>query len=67
MKFEEVPYWRLTDQQLADRINSRSYWLVDEIEELCSRAGMWGVWAQRAEPIEKIARAAARVLGVNLR
>lgn len=67
MKFEEVPYWRLTDQQLADRINSRSYWLEEEIEELCSRAGMWGVYAQHAQPIETIAHAAARVLGVKLR
>lgn len=63
---EQAPYWRLTDEQLAARIRSRDYWLEDEIEELCSRAGMWGVWAQRAAPVEKIAQAAARVLGVRI-
>ena len=66
MKFEEVPYWRLTDEQLAARIRSRPYWIDEEIEELCCRAGMWGVWAQRAAPIAKIAEAAARVLGVKI-
>lgn len=63
---DQAPYWRLTDQQLAARIRSRPYWLEEEIEELCSRAGMWGVWAQRAAPVEKIAEAAARMLGVKI-
>lgn len=63
---QQAPYWRLTDQQLAARIRSRSYWVEDEIEELCSRAGLWGIWAQRAAPIGKIAEAAARVLGVRI-
>ena len=57
----------LTNEELAEKINSVGYWDMDALQELCKRVDMADEWEAADEyEFEAVAYRAAEILGVSI-